>query len=108
MQKRLFWILLAFASAVGLFLAWVDSQPTWDDSAILATLAFGISLLLSALMPARAWLWALAVGGWIPLVGILAHHNGASIAALIIAAIGAAIGAVGRRVLTTLDGMQGR
>lgn len=108
MQKRLFWILLVFASAVGLFLAWVDSQPTWDDTAILAALAFVTPLLLSALMPRRAWLWALTVGGWMPLVGVLARHNGASIVALVIAAIGAAIGAVGRRVLTALDGMQGR
>jgi len=85
MQK----ILLAIAVISGLFFAYVDSRPTWDDTGILAgaiLLTCGLIALIGFQPP---WLLALAVGAWIPLRGILVTHNYGSILALIIAFVGA-------------------
>ncbi|HUE04619.1 MAG TPA: hypothetical protein VMR62_34020 [Bryobacteraceae bacterium] len=65
--RTLHWALLIAAIMIGLAIAWVDSRPHWDDSGITAG-----SLLLSAgvlglIGPRRPWLWALAIGMWIPL-----------------------------------------
>ena len=59
------WV-MAGALVAGWAIAVVDAQPTWDDTGItagamaLAAAAFGF------LGPRRPWLWALAVGLWIP------------------------------------------
>lgn len=88
MQK----ILLAVAVVSGLFIAYVDSRPSWDDTGI----TVGVILLTCGIIALagyqRPWLLALAVGGWIPLYGILVTHNFGSIIALIIAFIGAYAG----------------
>lgn len=60
-------VLLMVAVTMGVAIAWVDSRPHWDDAGIIAG-----SLLLSAgalglIGPRRPWLWALAIGMWIPL-----------------------------------------
>jgi len=85
MQK----ILLAIAVVAGLFFAYVDSRPTWDDTGI----TVGVILLTSGLLALvgfqRPWLLALAIGVWLPLYEILTTHTYASIVALIIAFIGA-------------------
>jgi hypothetical protein len=98
MQQRMFWALLVVALAAGFAITWVDSLPTWDDAGVTAAAIFGVTLLLSAARPSRAWLWALLVGGGIPLLGIL-QHNYAMIVVLIIAGIGSAVGAIGRKTL---------
>jgi hypothetical protein len=88
MQK----LLVALSLIVGLALAYVDSRPTWDDSGILAgaiLLACGLLVMLGFRRP---WLLALAVGGWIPLRGILLDRNFGSILALLIAFLGAYLG----------------
>lgn len=82
-------IFLVTAVVAGLFFAYVDSRPTWDDTGILAG---GILLtcgLISLLGFRRPWLLGLAVGAWIPLIGILITHNFGSVLALIIAFVGA-------------------
>jgi hypothetical protein len=88
MQK----ILLTIAALSGLFITYVDSRPTWDDTGITA----GVILLLCGLMVLigfqRPWLLALAVGAWIPLYGLFFTHNFESILALIIAFVGAYAG----------------
>ena len=71
MQKVLFVIALA----LGLLIAYVDSQPTWDDTGITVLALVVTSGLLGLLSPKRPWLWALAVGVWIPLLAIVSHHN---------------------------------
>ncbi len=55
-------------------------------------------------MPEWAWLWALVVGGWIPLMGILVTHNYGSILALVIAFIGAFLGALVRKAARAVGG----
>ena len=88
MQK----ILLVIATLVGMFLAYVDSRPTWDDTGIEVAAILLICGLLALIGFPRPWLLALLVGGWIPLYGILFSHNFGSIIALIIAFIGAYAG----------------
>ena len=88
MQK----ILLAVAIIAGLFFAYVDSRPTWDDTGILAGAILLTCGLIALIGIQRPWLLALAVGAWIPLRGSLVTHNYGSILALIIAFVGAYAG----------------
>jgi hypothetical protein len=91
--------LLALAFGLGLLIAWVDSRPTWDDTGITVGLVFLASALFGALRPSSAWLWALAIGVWVPLWDILARHNYGSLLALIVALLGAYGGAFARRAM---------
>ena len=88
MQK----ILLAIATLAGLFLAYIDSRPTWDDTAIMVAAISIVSGVIALLGFERPWLLALAVGIWIPLYGTFFSHNFGSIIALVIAFIGAYAG----------------
>jgi hypothetical protein len=87
------------ALIMGALIAWVDSRPTWDDTGI----TVGILLLVCAgfgmLRPRYAWLWALAVGAWIPLLGIVRTHSASLLPVLAIAFAGAYAGALTRRLL---------
>ena len=85
MQKTL----LAIAVMAGLFLAYVDSRPTWDDTAIMVGAVLLTCGLLALLGFQRPWLLALAVGLWIPVYEIFTTHAYASLIALVIAFIGA-------------------
>jgi hypothetical protein len=68
-------ILLAVAVLAGLFSAYVDSRPTWDDTGILAGGLLIVSGLLTLLGHRKPWLIALAVGIWIPLHDIYLSHD---------------------------------
>jgi uncharacterized membrane protein (DUF441 family) len=85
MQK----ILLAIAIIAGLFYAYVDSRPTWDDTGITVGVILLTCGILALIGFQRPWLLALAVGLWLPLYEIFTTHAYASIVALIIAFIGA-------------------
>jgi hypothetical protein len=80
------------ALILGALIAWVDSRPTWDDTGITAAVLLLVSAGFGVLRPRFAWLWALALGAWIPLVGIVSAHNFGSILALGISFIGAYLG----------------
>lgn len=71
MQK----ILLALAVVAGLFIAYVDSRPTWDDTGITAGAIVLSAGLLTLLGYRRPWLIALAVGLWLPIYEIYKSHN---------------------------------
>jgi hypothetical protein len=71
MQK----ILLVCALASGLLIAYVDSRPTWDDTGITVFALLGASGIIGLLVQRRPWLYALAVGLWIPLWGIIHTQN---------------------------------
>ena len=71
MQK----LLLALAVLTGLFIAYVDSRPTWDDTGIIVGAILLTSGLLTLLGYRRPWLIALAIGLWLPVYEIYMSHN---------------------------------
>jgi hypothetical protein len=95
MQK----FLLLAALALGGMITYVDSRPTWDDAGITAGAVFMSCVALGALGPRRPWLWAAAVGLWIPLLAIFRSHNFGTLLALAIAFAGAYAGVALRRLL---------
>ena len=99
MSSRTFWVLLVLAIVLGLGMAWVDSRPTWDDTGITAGVVLLASAAFAFVAPRRPWVWALAVGGPIPLLGIRAGGNVASLLALAVALVGAYGGALVHRAM---------
>jgi hypothetical protein len=93
---------LTFGAAVlcGLAIAYVDSRPTWNDTGITAGVVLLVCGLLGVLQPRRPWVWALAVGGWIPLVEVVSTHTYTAFVALLIALAGAYGGTGVRRLLS--------
>ncbi|MFY9744863.1 MAG: permease prefix domain 1-containing protein [Acidobacteriaceae bacterium] len=76
--RTLHWVLLIAAIGLGLAIAWVDSRPHWDDSGITAGALLLSAGVLGLIGPRRPWLWALAIGMWIPLyliAGQVASHT---------------------------------
>ena len=102
-MKTLDWLLLLAALAVGLALGLVDSSPGWDDTGVSAAAVFATTAALGAARPSRAWVWALAVGLWIPALGILLRGNYGALLALVPALLGAFAGAGARRLLAGPD-----
>jgi hypothetical protein len=91
-------LLLVLAAGLGIAIAWIDSRPTWDDSGITAGLLVLTAAVFGALRPAKPWLWGLAVGVWIPLIGV-GHRNPGTLLALAAALFGAYLGALLRKAL---------
>ena len=90
--------LLLLALTFGLAIGFVDTRPAWDDTGITAGAVFLSSALLGALMPSRAWVWALAVGGTIVLFNLAVNGGFGALLALCIAVAGAYAGAFFRRM----------
>ncbi len=67
MQRTRFVLLMLLALILGALISLMDSSPGWDDTGVSAAMVLTASGLLGALHPERAWVWALAVGSWIPL-----------------------------------------
>jgi hypothetical protein len=88
MQK----VLLALALGFGLLVAYVDSRPSWDDTGVTAMAILVSCGLLGVVSPNRPWLWALAVGLWIPAFAIVLTRNYGSLLALLFAFTGAYAG----------------
>ncbi len=94
MQK----LLLLAAVSIGAIITFIDTRPGWDDTGISAVTIFLSCSLISAISPDRPWVWALAVGLWIPIIGIFVNHNNGSVLALVIAFAGAYIGMAARKI----------
>ena len=92
---------LLFAAAIlaGLFSAYVDSRPNWDDTGVLAGGLLLISGLLTLLGHRKPWLIALAVGIWIPLHDIYLSHDLRMLFVLLIPLVGAYGGWLVRMVI---------
>jgi hypothetical protein len=99
MQRIRFVLLVLVATMLGALISMVDSSPGWDDTGASAAMVLGGSGLMGALHPHRAWVWALAVGSWIPALSVALGHGYASIVALAFAFVGAYVGALARRRL---------
>jgi hypothetical protein len=98
MSRTKFWICLSCALIFGLLIAWMDSSPNWDDAGITAGTLVFITGILGLIAPERPWLWALAVGIWIPLYGIMARADFSMLVVLIFPFAGAYAGALMRKV----------
>jgi hypothetical protein len=96
---RWFFLLLAAAVAGGLAIAWVDSRPSWDDAGVIAGVICALSSMFGCAQPRRPWIWALAIGGWIPLLALARSGSPASLLALGAGGVGAYAGAGIRRLL---------
>jgi hypothetical protein len=99
MRDRWLLVLVPLALSFGLAIAYVDSSPGWDDTGVSAAAVLGASGFFGLLYPARPWMWALAVGVWIPAYGIVREFNYASLLALVFSFAGAYAGAVVRKRL---------
>ena len=82
-------LLLGIAVLAGLFSAYVDSRPNWDDTGILVGGLLLVSGLLTLLGHRRPWLIALAIGLWIPTYEIYLTHDFKMLVILLIPLIGA-------------------
>lgn len=82
---------MVLSIGIGLAIAYVDSQPNWDDAGITATMLLLLAALVSGVSARRPWLWAILIGAWIPLLEI-PSAGWAGLAALGVAAIGATAG----------------
>lgn len=91
--------LVLVALMVGLLIGWMDTRPNWDDTGITVGLIVIACVLLGLVRPHRAWLWALAVGGWVPALNIALYHTYGSVGALAFAFAAAYAGSYGRRLL---------
>ncbi len=96
------WLLLLVALALGALIGWVDSRPGWDDTGITVGLIVLATGLLGLAQPSAAWLWALAVGAWVPVIEIPAAGNPAALLALVVAFICAFGGALVRKAFDAL------
>jgi len=77
-------VVLVVAVVVGLIIAYVDSRPNWDDTGITAFAMLGAAGILGLTAPRRVWLWALAVGIWIPAGAMLRAPSVGSLAMLLV------------------------
>ena len=98
MSRSKFWICLSSALIFGLLIAWMDSRPAWDDAGITAGTLVFITGVLGIIAPEKPWLWALAVGMWIPLFGIITNADFTIVFVLIFPFAGAYAGALMRKV----------
>lgn len=87
-----FTTLLLLSVIAGLIIAWIDSRPGWDDTGITAGLIVLASALFGYLLPERPWVWALAVGIWIPVHAIVATGDFKMLFVTIFAFIGSYLG----------------
>lgn len=92
-------VLLCTAVSVGLLIAYVDTRPHWDDTAITVVAILTTSVVFGFLGPKRPWLWALAIGVWVPVFEIMPSLNPAPLVALLVAFAGAYAGMGIRKTL---------
>jgi len=91
---RRFAVAVGLALAAGLAIALVDSSPRWDDTGITVFALLIAGGLTAALGRRRPWLFALLVGGFVPVLEIPRGAGTGPLLALLFAAVGAGAGSV--------------
>jgi len=103
MTKKSDWLFLAVAIILGLIIAWIDTRPSWDDAGITAAMIIIAAGVVGFLAGKRPWIWALAVGIWIPLWNIVTTNSFGSLIVIIISFIGAYAGTALRKMAVGRD-----
>jgi hypothetical protein len=68
-------LLLIAAVVFGLVITFIDTRASWDDTGITVMALLFVSGAVGLLAEKRPWLFALAVGLWLPLWYILTTHD---------------------------------
>ena len=68
-------LVLVAALVKGLAITFVDSRPAWHDTGISAFALPAAGVLIGLMVRRRPWLYALALGIWIPLWGAIVKGN---------------------------------
>jgi hypothetical protein len=92
-------VLCVFAIAIGVFFSYVDHRPNFDDMPILVLAIALATFVFGAIEPRYPWLWALLIGGIIPLVNIATGGGFPSLLVLVFSFAGAYLGSFSRRML---------
>lgn len=98
-MKKSFYISLVLALFSGILIAWNDSRPNWDDTAISVFLVFSSSALFGFLAGKKPWLIALAVGSWVPVFSLFQHFDFKLLLVLIPAFAGAYINFLVKKII---------
>lgn len=85
-------LLAVAAAAIGVAIAYVDSQPTWDDTGVTVSLILLTAAIVAGISGRWPWLWALLIGVWVPLFEIRGESGAASLVAPLVASLGAIAG----------------
>jgi hypothetical protein len=99
MRRLPFGAWLFSALLVGGLIAWIDTRPNWDDTSVTVGLILLASAGFGAARPDKAWLAALAIGAWLPLLYITRTGNPLFLLILGLAFAGAYAGALVRVML---------
>ena len=97
-------LIFVVAIAAGIAIAYVDSRPHWDDTGITVFSMVAAAGICGLVAPQKPWLWALAVGMWIPAHAIATKLSAGSLTMLVVLAFplaGAYAGAFVRRGVTS-------
>jgi len=89
--------LLIPAIIAGVAIAWIDSRPHWDDTAISVLMVLVATAIFGFFTSEKPWLTALAVSIWIPVFAILSTQNFGSLLALVPGFAGAYLGYILKR-----------
>jgi hypothetical protein len=95
---------LILAVGIGLVIGWIDTRPNWDDTGITVALILGSALLFGFGIPEHPWMWALAIGIWIPMFNIVQSRNFESLIAIVPAFLGSYLGYIVRRAIRAGNG----
>ncbi len=93
------WIVATWSMLGGMIIAWIDSQPNWDDTGITAGMLFIVAGIAGYFHPKRFWFWAVLCGIWIPLVAILRRGDVLMLLVLLIPMGGSFSGTLIRRII---------
>jgi hypothetical protein len=92
-------ILFLVSVAAGLVLTFIDTRPNWDDTGVFVIALLIASGLVGLLVQKKPWLYALAIGIWLPLWYIITKGELLMIIPLGIAFIGVYGGYIVRHML---------
>jgi hypothetical protein len=85
-------VLLVISLVFGLFVAYIDSRPTWNDTGITVFALLIGSGIIGLLLENKPWLFALAIGLWLPLWYIITTSDLSMIIVLAFPFIGVYMG----------------